>query len=53
MTAKKTRRDDSGDFHKQAEEIVRRKASRMTGNLHALLPEEARQALHELQVHQT
>ncbi len=53
MTAKKTRRDDSADFGKQAEEIVRRKAARMPGNLDALSAEEdVRQAIHELQVHQ-
>ena len=52
MSAKKTRRDDSADFRMRAEEIVRRKASRMQGKLDALSPEEVRQALHELQVHQ-
>ncbi|WAC07732.1 MAG: PAS domain S-box protein [Thermodesulfobacteriota bacterium] len=53
MTAKKTRRDDFVDFGKQAEEIVRRKAARMPGNMDALSAEEnVRQAIHELQVYQ-
>ena len=52
MTAKKTRRDDSADLRKRAEEIAREKAARMPENVEALSPEEVRQMLHELRVHQ-
>jgi PAS domain S-box-containing protein len=52
MNAKKTRRDDSADLRRRAEEMAREKASRMPGNLDTLSPGEVKKALHELQVHQ-
>jgi len=52
MTAKKTRRDDSADLRKRAEEIAREKAARMPENVEALSPDEVRQTLQELHVHQ-
>jgi PAS domain S-box-containing protein len=52
MTAKKTRRDDSADLRKRAEEIAREKTARMPENVEALSPDEVRQTLHELRVHQ-
>ena len=52
MTAKKTRRDDSADLRQRAEEIAREKAARMPENVAALSPDEVRQTLHELRVHQ-
>ena len=52
MTAKKTRRDDSVDLRQRAEEIAREKAARMPENVAALSPDEVRQTIHELRVHQ-
>ncbi len=40
------------EIRRQAEEIVREKAALSLKNLAALPPEEARQMLHELRVHQ-
>jgi PAS domain S-box-containing protein len=42
----------AGDLRKQAEEIFREKAARMSENIEALSLEENRQILHELRVHQ-
>jgi PAS domain S-box-containing protein len=52
MTAKKTRRDDSADMRQRAGEIAREKAARMPENVAALSPDEVRQTIHELRVHQ-
>ena len=52
MTAKKTRRDDSADMRQRAGEIAREKAARMPENEAALSPDEVRQTIHELRVHQ-
>jgi PAS domain S-box-containing protein len=52
MTAKKTRRDDSADMRQRAGEIAREKAARMPENVAAPSPDEVRQTIHELRVHQ-
>ena len=52
MTVNKTIRYDSEDLCRLAEDIVREKAVRMPENLETLSPEEARQSVHELRVHQ-
>jgi PAS domain S-box-containing protein len=60
MTKKKTDHDDSADpavgsgqdLRRRAEEIAREKAARMPESPDTLLPEAARQVLHELRVHQ-
>jgi PAS domain S-box-containing protein len=52
MTSKNNRPDDPADVRKRAEEIARVKAAPSPENLEAMSPEEVRQALHELRVHQ-
>ena len=52
MTEKKTRSNQAADLRKQAEDIVRKKAIKSPEGLDGLSPEETRQTLHELRVHQ-
>ena len=52
MTEKKTCSGQAGTLRKRAEEIAREKAARMPENVEALSPDEVRQTLHELRVHQ-
>lgn len=52
MTTNKTRRNDSANLHKRAEEIAPRKTARLPDNLETLSPDETRQMLHELRVRQ-
>ncbi len=52
ITAKKTRQGDSAVLRKRAEEVARGKAARMPENVETLSPDEVRQTLHELRVHQ-
>ena len=52
MTKKKTRSDQTADLRRQAEELARAKAAQAPEDLETLSPEETRQMLHELRVHQ-
>ncbi len=52
MTEKDNRSDQANDLRKQAEELARKKEALFLENIEAVSPEETRQALHELQVHQ-
>ncbi len=52
MTEKKTPSGQAADLRMQAENIIREKTMRMPESLEALSPEETRQTLHELRVHQ-
>ena len=52
MTSKDSQPEDAAELRRQAEKIVREKAARMLEDPEALSPEETRQTLHELQVHQ-
>lgn len=52
MTSKGSRPEDASELRRQAEKTIREKAGRMPENQEALSPEETRQTLHELQVHQ-
>lgn len=52
MTEKETRSGQANALRKRAEKAVRAKTGRMPENIEALSPEEARQMLHELRVHQ-
>ncbi|MCG6533250.1 MAG: PAS domain S-box protein [Syntrophales bacterium LBB04] len=49
---KKTRRDDSADLRRRAEEMAREKDARLLKNQEELSPEETKRTLHELRVHQ-
>ena len=52
MKNKDNRPEQTAVLRRQAEEIVQEKAAKMTENQEALSPEETRQMLHELRVHQ-
>ena len=52
MTSKDNRPEQAAELRRQAEEIAREKAAQSPENLEALSPEETRQTLHELRVHQ-
>ena len=52
MTEKKTYSGQTDTLRQRAEDVFREKAARMSENLEALSPEETRQILHELRVHQ-
>jgi len=52
MAEKKNRSGRASDLRKRAEETDRGKAARMSENMEALSPDEVRQTLHELRVHQ-
>jgi PAS domain S-box-containing protein len=52
MTSKEKRSEDAAKLRRQAETIARGKAANTPENLEALSPEETRQMLHELRVHQ-
>lgn len=52
MTEKETRSDKAARLRKQAEAIARKNVAGLPENKDAMSPEETRQALHELRVHQ-
>ena len=52
MKNKDNRPEQTAVLRRQAEEIVQEKAAKMTENQEALSPEETRQMLHDLRVHQ-
>ena len=52
MTTKMTGGDDSGGLHKETERVAQRKADLIQGGPEAMSPEETRQILYELRVHQ-
>jgi PAS domain S-box-containing protein len=52
MTSKDRQGEDAAELRRQAEKIARERAALSPENQEALSPEEARQTLHELQVHQ-
>jgi len=52
VTEKEIPSRQAADLRRQAENIVREKTIRIPENINALSPEETRQTLHELQVHQ-
>ena len=52
MTSKADRTAQAAELRKQAEEVARGKAAQSPEHLAALSPEETRQTLHELRVHQ-
>ena len=52
MTEEETRSSQAVDMRKQAEAIAHERNTRMPKNLDAMSPEETRQTLHELHVHQ-
>ena len=52
MNHKNNKSEQATELRKKAEEIVLKKAVQSSEKLDALSPEEIRQTLHELQVHQ-
>ena len=52
MKNKDNRPEQAAELRRKAEEIVQEKAAKMTENQEALSPEETRQMLHDLRVHQ-
>jgi PAS domain S-box-containing protein len=52
MHTKDTNPDNAAELRRQAEEMARRKGARTSEDLETLSPEETRQMLHELRVHQ-
>ena len=52
MRSEDGQHSDAGQLRKKAEQILQEKASRQLKDLGGMSPEETRQILHELQVHQ-
>ena len=52
MTSKDNRLEKAAELRRRAEEIAREKTARSPENIKAMSPEETRQTLHELRVHQ-